>query len=135
MGASICLRLKASNWRVSEVARSVALAISCAGPAQAGIGTEALEQELGVAGDDHQEVVEVVRDAAGEAADGFHFLRLAELLLQRARFGDVFHENFEGVSVFAVGNGSGRKCGRRSRRRLCGCIRWSGSLNSFPACK
>ena len=32
MGASICLRLKASSCRVSEVARSAALAISCAGP-------------------------------------------------------------------------------------------------------
>ena len=72
--------------------------------AQPRIGTEPIEQKLGVAGDHHQQVIEVVRDAAGEAADRFHFLRLTELQLQRSGLGDVFHEDFEGASFFAVRN-------------------------------
>ena len=35
-----------------------------------------------MAEDDGENVVEIVRDAAGKLADGLHFLRLAELLLQ-----------------------------------------------------
>ena len=31
---------------------------------------------------DGEDVVEIVRDAAGELADGLHLLRLAQLLLQ-----------------------------------------------------
>ena len=49
----------------------------------------ALEQEVGVAGDDEGEVVEVVRDAAGELTDGLHLLRLEELLLEGAAIRDV----------------------------------------------
>ena len=41
---------------------------------------EAALQDLRVAADDHQQVVEIVRDAAGELAERFHFLRLRELL-------------------------------------------------------
>src|SRR6185503_12197567 len=48
---------------------------------------EAGDHELGVADDDEQEVVEVVGDAAGEAADGLHLLGLAELLLEAAAGG------------------------------------------------
>ena len=40
-----------------------------------------LLQHFDVAEDDHEDVVEVVRDAAGELADRFHLLRLAQLLL------------------------------------------------------
>ena len=36
-----------------------------------------------------QDVVEVVGDAAGELADGFHLLRVAELRLELALTGDV----------------------------------------------
>ena len=40
--------------------------------------------------DDHAEdVVEIVGDAAGKGADRLHFLRLDELLFQKAGFGDV----------------------------------------------
>ena len=42
---------------------------------------EALLQHLEVAGDDREKVVEVMSDASGELADGFHLLRLTELLL------------------------------------------------------
>ena len=60
--------------------------------AQMRLGAEALEQEFRVAGDHHEQIVEVVGDAAGEAADRFHLLRLAQLLLEGAAFGDVFGE-------------------------------------------
>ena len=45
-------------------------------------GVERRRHQLGVAGDDGQQVVEVVRDAAGEPADGFHLHRLRQLLLR-----------------------------------------------------
>ena len=40
----------------------------------------AIQQEFAVAANYGEEVIEVVRDTSGEAADGFHFLRLAKLL-------------------------------------------------------
>ena len=39
------------------------------------VGLQVNAQQLEVAEDDGQDVVEVVRDAAGELADGFHLLR------------------------------------------------------------
>ena len=39
-------------------------------------------EQRGVAEDDGEDVVEIVRDAAGELADGLHFLRLAELFFE-----------------------------------------------------
>ncbi len=44
-------------------------------------GIERRRHELGIAGDDGQQVVEVVRDAAGEPADRLHLHRLRELFL------------------------------------------------------
>ena len=47
---------------------------------------DALQEDFRVAVNRHQQVVEIVRDTAGEPADRFHFLRLAQLfvaLLQR----------------------------------------------------
>jgi len=73
-------------------------------PPQPGIGPDTFEQKLGIAGDHHQQVVEVVGDATGEAADRLHFLRLAELQLQYAGFGNVFHEKFEAASFLAIWN-------------------------------
>ena len=46
------------------------------------LGRELQEQELAPAGDHGQEIVEVVRDAAGEPPHRFHLLGLAELSLQ-----------------------------------------------------
>ena len=40
---------------------------------------EILPRQLDVADDRAEDVVEVVRDAAGERAEGFHLLRLAQL--------------------------------------------------------
>ena len=44
---------------------------------------------LQAAADAGQQIVEVVREAAGQLADGFHLLRLAKLLLDRALLGQV----------------------------------------------
>ena len=41
-----------------------------------------LEKPFGAAADDEQEVVEVVRDTAGELADSFHPLDLREAVLK-----------------------------------------------------
>ena len=50
---------------------------------------EARDQRFGGAGDHGQHVVEVVRDAAGELADGVQFLRLQQLVFGFAPGGDV----------------------------------------------
>ena len=50
---------------------------------------EARDQRFGGAGDHRQHVVEIVRDAAGELADGVELLRLQQLVLGFARGGGV----------------------------------------------
>ena len=96
-----CLRLKASNWRVRLAARSEA-AVNLL-EAFAGLGRVLVrvhQQQLGIAPDDRQHVVEVVRHAAGELADGLHLLRLAQLLLQCLALGDVPHDGLHGGFAF-----------------------------------
>ena len=46
-------------------------------------------EQLNIALNDGQEIVEVVRHAAGEAADRIHFQRMLKLLLGAFLFGDV----------------------------------------------
>ena len=48
-----------------------------------------LFQPGGVAEDDGEDVVEIMRDAAGERAEAFHLLRLDELLLESLALGVV----------------------------------------------
>ena len=70
-------------------------------------GAEVAEQDLGVTVDDSKQIVEVVSDSAGEAADCFHFLGLAELVFEDAAFGDVLSYGFEDVGGFvAAGDGA-----------------------------
>ena len=71
-----------------------------------GIVAEAVQQKFGVSRDHHQQIIEVVSDAAGEPADGFHLLGLTQLLLERAAFGDVFGEEFEEDGVAFVAEGA-----------------------------
>ena len=80
-GCSTCRRLNASSWPVSAAARAAAFRISSAWRRSA-VVVEPVDQELAVADDHRQQVVEVVRDAAGEPADRLHLLRLAQLLLE-----------------------------------------------------
>ena len=65
-------------------------------------GASPLEEDVAVAEDDREEVVEVVGHAAGQAADRLHLLGLAELLLQAAPVGDV-GEHPEGAGEPSVG--------------------------------
>jgi len=58
---------------------------------------ELVEENLGVAADDHEQIVEVVSDASGQTANGFHFLRLTELIFKDAALGDVFGDGFEDI--------------------------------------
>jgi hypothetical protein len=55
------------------------------------VGDRRPQQER-VALDDRQQVVEVVRDAAGELADRLHLLRLAQALLQPLAVAHVAHD-------------------------------------------
>jgi hypothetical protein len=56
------------------------------------VRVETGDEELGVAAERRQEVVEVVRDAPGQAPDGVELLRVEQLLLERLPFGDVLDE-------------------------------------------
>ena len=62
-------------------------------------------QGLGVGQDHHQEVVEVVRHAAGELSDRFHLAGVGELFLQRAAVADVEQHSNDLAGPPAVGIG------------------------------
>ena len=89
MGCNTCLRLNISNCRVRAEARREALAICLSGPVNSGSPSCGGMQQIGVALDDGEDVVEIMGDARRELADGFHFLRVPELGLQLFHFGDV----------------------------------------------
>jgi len=52
-------------------------------------------QQITVAEHGGEDVVEIMRDAAGERADGLHFLRLPKLVFEGAAFGDVLFDGHE----------------------------------------
>ena len=58
------------------------------------------KNKIAVAEDGREEIVEIVRDAAGELAERFHFLGAAELILQLFARGDV-HERADEASRLA----------------------------------
>ena len=49
----------------------------------------ALEHHLAVPTDDGEQVIEIMRDAAGKVADGLHLLRLPQLVFELLLLGDV----------------------------------------------
>ena len=59
------------------------------GTAKLRVGSHTFEQKFRITGNHHQQVVKVVRDTACEASDGFHLLRLTQLLFEGAALGDV----------------------------------------------
>ncbi len=70
------------------------MAAACASSASCRVSASAapgLDQQVEIADDDEQQVVEVVRQSAGQLADGFHLLRLQQLLfaLPKRRAGDL----------------------------------------------
>ncbi len=74
------------------------------------------EQQVGIADDRGQHVVEVVRDAAGELADRLHLLALGEILLQGALLGRVEREDDRARALVARRIGGGDEQPRRARR-------------------
>ena len=82
------------------MARSAARSICSILRAAASLGRQDVHQEFGVALDDHEEIVEVVGDATGEAPDGFHFLGLAKLLFELMALADVLRDDeVDGAAV------------------------------------
>ena len=65
------------------------------------VGPEVLQHQLAVAEDGRQQVVEIVGDAAGEAPDRFHLLRLQQLLLGAPHVGDVLGQSDHPVELAA----------------------------------
>ena len=49
------------------------------------VGFRAIQKQIAVAANDGQQIIEIVRDAAGQAADGFHLVRLAQAFLELLR--------------------------------------------------
>ena len=80
-----CLRLKVSSWRVRAAARSPALRISYTFSRCRIVALHGMQQELAVAGDGREQVVEVVGHAAGQPAHRLHLLGLPQLLLAAAQ--------------------------------------------------
>ena len=62
----------------------------------------AREQDLGVAGDHRQQVVEVVRDAAREPPDRLHLLRVREPALEPLALADVVRHDERGAAALEV---------------------------------
>src|SRR5208283_5593639 len=78
------------------------------GSTESGVRTEAVEEKFRVAGDHHEQVVEVVGDATRKSSHGFHFLGLLELLLKSTPLGHIFGEQLEGFFVVSKRNGPAR---------------------------
>ena len=79
-----------------------------AAAARGSSGGQLVEHHAAVAADDGQQVVEVVRHAAGQPADGFHLLRLAQLVFQLAALGHV-HAQAAEEQGRAVGGHTGNR--------------------------
>ena len=75
--------------RVSSAQLSAPVSAICARSKLRPVPLQRARQRVEIADHDRQHVVEVVRDAAGELADGFHLLRLEQLLLDAPAVGDV----------------------------------------------
>ena len=89
VGVSVCRRENVSSWRVETLA-----ALRRGGDHVEETGlvvlAQAAAQALDAAVDDHQQIVEVMRDPAGQLADRLQPLRLAQRVLRRLpafRFG------------------------------------------------
>src|SRR6185437_3502507 len=89
------------------------------------LGIEQALEGLGVAADDHQEIVEIVRDAAGELADRLHFLghrqllaRLDELLLGVAALGRIAQDARESDQVALPAANNRDHAGYEERRSI-----------------
>ena len=110
-GSSGCRREKASSRLVSAAARCAPRIALSSARSRFGLAPRLLRLALGgfeIAEHDHQQIVEVVRDAAAELTDRLHLLRrgelllrLLQLLLRLAPLGDVARDLGE-ADEFAV---------------------------------
>ena len=66
------------------------------------LSSSTLGQHVGIEQDRGQQVVEVVRDPAGELAERFHALRLRELQLGVLLLGDVGHHGADAADLAAL---------------------------------
>ena len=102
-GRRNCWRVKARSWRVTSAARVPALMISRTSARRGSSDLEAAEQKLAEADDPGHHVVDLVRDAAGEAPRRLHPLRAPELVLHPLALGHVPVDAAELRRVAVVG--------------------------------
>ena len=88
-GSSGCFREKASRLRTSSAPRSAARSAMSAVSRARASATGPFGQQVQIADDDGQKVVEVVGDAAGQLADAFHLLGLRQLALRHPSIGHI----------------------------------------------
>src|SRR5262249_40779785 len=79
--------------------------------------------KLRVAGDHHQQIVEVMGNTASQPANGLHLLGLAQLLLERPALGYVFGEDLECDVLLFVCDRASREPDVRDRTILAGPLR------------
>ena len=96
-------------------ARSASSRMTVSGSRERGRHVGHLAQEVGEADHRGERIVEVVGDAGDELADGRHFFRLDELVLQSPPLGLIVEQEHEGGPVGAGnrhgGNGIGPLAG------------------------
>jgi len=66
------------------------------------LAPDGVGQDFDRSGDDGEDIVEIVRDAAGELADGLHLLGLPDAVLGGDLVGEVAHEAVEHEAVAAL---------------------------------
>jgi hypothetical protein len=72
-------------------------------PGVAMVVAQAMQQELRVAGDRGEKVVEVVSDSAGQLPDRLDLLSLHQLLGEESALGDVEHDSLETIGLALIG--------------------------------
>src|SRR6266702_2137037 len=70
------------------------------------VALDGVGQDFDRPGDDREDIVEIVRDAAGELADGLHLLGLPDAILGGDLVGEIAHEavEHEAVAAFQLGH-------------------------------
>ena len=101
LGSSGCLRANASRCWVRSAPRDGGLVDHPRDGGELRLVLDGVGQDFDRAGDDGQDIVEIMRDAAGELADRFHLLGLPDAVLGRDLVGEVADEAVEHKAVAA----------------------------------
>ena len=115
-GRTTALRENASSSRVRSAARPAASSIDATSRSILRRRV-VVEDEPAVAGDDREQIVEVVSDAAGEPADRVEALRLVRLLLGPQMRRAVDDRARRGAAARRPRRRPRRRCRRRPARR------------------